>query len=351
MINSITMAPLNTRDDCSWFHDYCSNLHPVKFMPDRAMLYVDTCLYERICTCHSIPPKLEQLMSSEDYARFSTKLSGMRDGDSISGCYSFLVGESDSRMAYILNCGIVRGMLTITGVLYDVTMIDMLRTQLVSMDNLIMLGQLSAGILHDVGNHIMTVGAIAAVIRDRSSDVKIKEYADDIVQCMEACGQLNNNSKGIAKSKIDKFVRVNVWNLMRRIINMMQGTLKDKYKISIKTYSEYYHILGDEYLLQNAILNIMLNARDAMPDGGSINIQISNEEDMLVLSIKDTGIGMDNNVKAHIFEPFFTTKSNLGTGIGLARCKYTVESHNGTIDVKSAPGKGSEFILRLPLLR
>jgi signal transduction histidine kinase len=98
------------------------------------------------------------------------------------------------------------------------------------------------------------------------------------------------------------------------------------------------------------VLNVVANAVQAMPDGGRLTVRTRAEGDEAVLEIEDTGTGIPDEVRARIFEPFFTTKAS-GTGLGLAVVRRIVEGHGGTLEVRSRPGEGTVFGLRLPLGR
>jgi two-component system NtrC family sensor kinase len=101
--------------------------------------------------------------------------------------------------------------------------------------------------------------------------------------------------------------------------------------------------------LQQVIVNLANNAMDAMPDGGRITISTTHREGRVELSIRDTGCGMNEEVKRHLFEPFFTTKEvGRGTGLGLSICYEIAKRHGGSIEVESAPGEGALFIVTLP---
>jgi signal transduction histidine kinase len=102
--------------------------------------------------------------------------------------------------------------------------------------------------------------------------------------------------------------------------------------------------------IQQVFLNMMLNAIDAMPEGGELTITMKQEGDMVVMSFCDTGAGIDDAVIDRIFDPFFTTKPvGKGTGLGLSICYGIIREHNGTISVKSKNGEGTTFTIRLPV--
>jgi len=111
-------------------------------------------------------------------------------------------------------------------------------------------------------------------------------------------------------------------------------------------------VLGDPNQVQQLLLNLCVNARDAMPDGGTLRVETQGLPEAAVLRVADTGVGMDEATKNRIFEPFFTTKAaGQGTGLGLSMAFGIVEGHGGTIRVESQPGQGTTFECRFPLTR
>src|SRR5207237_8006519 len=122
-----------------------------------------------------------------------------------------------------------------------------------------------------------------------------------------------------------------------------------KFESRISTHAV---ILGDESERREVLINIIFNAVDAMPQGGTITLAAEEEEgDAVVISIGDTGMGMSPEVKARIFDPFFTTKGKAGLGLGLAVSYGIISRHGGNIEVESQYGRGTEFRITLPLAR
>ena len=108
---------------------------------------------------------------------------------------------------------------------------------------------------------------------------------------------------------------------------------------------------GDKDQLQQVIVNLAINARDAMPEGGTLTVRTAGRDGEAVIEVADTGAGMGEEVRARIFEPFFTTKEkHLGSGLGLSVVHGIVERHGGRVEVVSAPGRGSHFRVFLPRL-
>jgi signal transduction histidine kinase len=99
--------------------------------------------------------------------------------------------------------------------------------------------------------------------------------------------------------------------------------------------------------LEQVLLNLVVNARDAMPDGGPLVVRVTCEDRTVCLSVKDGGVGMDEATRARIFAPFFTTKGT-GTGLGLATVHQKVTQFGGAVQVDSAPGRGAQFVVRFP---
>jgi signal transduction histidine kinase len=110
------------------------------------------------------------------------------------------------------------------------------------------------------------------------------------------------------------------------------------------------YVALDAPVLEQILVNLMLNARDAMPGGGQLEIHCWRNDDRLKISVRDNGLGMDAATRQQIFEPFFTTKRQSGTGLGLAIVFGAVRSAGGTIAVETEPGRGSTFVLDLPVV-
>ena len=161
-------------------------------------------------------------------------------------------------------------------------------------------------------------------------------------------------------------VPVDIHRIIFEVVNILKHSINRKISIEQNLSANPVTTHGDPSQIQSAVLNIALNARDAMPAGGSmifsteiieIKSKLSNlfhfdvePGKYIELCIKDTGCGMDKVTQNHIFEPFFTTKEiGKGTGMGLAAVYGTVKSHKGAIDIKSKTGKGTQFFIYLPL--
>lgn len=216
---------------------------------------------------------------------------------------------------------------------------------------LLAMGQLAMGMAHDINNQLMVLyGAISQI-----------EEKGHISKQLDIIKHVADNSTYMLK-QITDFARldrgreiINVNEMVTESIEIFSHNMKKNIIIKSKCDAEQDVILGKITMLQSVILNIAINARDAMPNGGEICFSTYNIVDDLgkrriAIKIADNGEGIDKEVLPCIFKMFYTTKSTgKGTGLGLALAKTTVEEHGGTIEVESEKGKGTAFIIKLLL--
>jgi signal transduction histidine kinase len=223
------------------------------------------------------------------------------------------------------------------------------------------LAELAGSFIHEIKNHLSTLGLNLQLLAEDFQDPQNhrERRALERVQRLEGeCQRLVNVSNDFLR-----FARVRDLELaptsLRRVIEELIdffGPAARQSKIEIKSYlpADLPPIQLDRELFKQALLNLMLNAQQAMEQGGELTIQAEAEmagEDKhptgVVLSLIDTGKGMSPEILAKVFRPFFSTKTG-GTGLGLASTKKIVEAHGGTIDLQSELGRGTKFTIRLP---
>ena len=230
------------------------------------------------------------------------------------------------------------------------------------------LGLLAGGIAHDFNNHLTGIIGFADLIEQFSkNNPDINSYAKTILTSARRSAELTGKLLSFARKGNFIMTNVDIHSLVLEVISILKRTVDKRIVIIEELKAESKVIKGDSTQLVNSILNIAINACDAMANGGELsfltkNIIIDDSSDKtqftelqngnyLRLSIKDTGIGMDKNVMEHIFEPFFTTKEyGRGSGMGLAAVYGTVKSHKGALLVESSPGTGSTFIIYMPVI-
>jgi len=231
------------------------------------------------------------------------------------------------------------------------------------------IGRLAGGVAHDFNNMLSAIMASAEILANcYNNDPKPMKFVSTILEAANRSAGLTQQLLAFSHKGQNTSVPVCMNDTIKAVITMLERTI-DK-KISLKTIftANQAKIAGDPALLQNALLNLAINSRDAMPEGGSITFATSNvdfDKDSsgagqlenipagryLEISVEDTGSGMTDEVLKHIFEPFYTTKEiGKGTGLGLASVYGTVKQHHGFIQVHSEPEVGTTFKLYFPLV-
>lgn len=225
------------------------------------------------------------------------------------------------------------------------------------------IGNLAAGLAHDFGNFIAVILGKAGMLRVKlPSDPHITGDLSDIETAAKRAQHLSQELMRFARGGRNRMSTLDVRKLIEEVGALIRTSVGRRIRVQIRLHDETPTIRGDEVELQQVIMNLCLNARDAMPNGGTLVIDtrpLSVEErahlgpdvtDGVRLVVSDTGDGIPSDVVDRIFEPFFTTKeeSQRGTGLGLAMVYGTVRRHGGTIDVRSRPGEGTRFEIFLP---
>lgn len=234
------------------------------------------------------------------------------------------------------------------------------------------IGQLASGVAHDFNNQLSIILGYAGLMQNRLADPDLKRFAVSILRAAERSGDLTRNLLTFSRQGHYEILPIDFHDLIGEIAEILAHSIDKRISVVKRLGANPHVVMGDPATLQNALLNLALNARDAMPEGGSLAFatetvdapvvlpgdESAAEEDSrfrtpgsyLHLTVSDTGTGMTDAVKRRIFEPFFTTKpAGKGTGMGLASVFGTVKNHKGRIAVESAIGRGTAFHLYFPL--
>ena len=239
--------------------------------------------------------------------------------------------------------------------------------KLLHAERLSAIGKLAANVAHEINNPVtsinLSVGMIgkimndlkAALSNDEASGVKaekITEGIEIIKRNTEKISYIVKNTLQYARKPKDKKGEVDIKQLLDKFVEFAekQGTLS-RIKIIKKISPVNQKISAIPDQLEQVFFNLITNARDAMPNGGTITISTSIEDKFAEITFADDGQGIPEDKMSSIFDPFFTTKEiGKGTGLGLSICKEIIEGHGGNISVRSQAGKGTEFIIRLPVI-
>jgi len=217
------------------------------------------------------------------------------------------------------------------------------------------LGQLTGGIAHDFNNLLTVIQGSADILsRDDLADDRRKRFAKAIVQAAENAAVLTSQLLAFARRQPLKPELVDLSQLVVGMTDLLDRTMGERIKMETSIDRTTPPVTVDRNQLQSAILNIASNARDAMPDGGTLRIALSfvsseGGDRTAAIAISDTGQGMDADTSARIFEPFFTTKkTGKGTGLGLSQVYGFATQSGGDVVVESEEGKGTTVTILLP---
>jgi signal transduction histidine kinase len=232
--------------------------------------------------------------------------------------------------------------------------------QLRRADRLSALGQLSAGLAHEIRNPLGAIKGAVEILQDDypAGHAKAEFYAI-ILKEVERLNEVVTNFLSFARPVSLTFVPVDVHRVLSDLEGLISAQARaHRVQVFVNFYAGSSQVMADEALLKQAFLNIMLNAVEAMPSGGDLSVstrQVDGGEPggdgqprWLEIVFDDTGTGIAEPDVSRIFDPFFTTKKD-GTGLGLAITYRIVENHRGSIRVISQPGRGTTFVVLLPL--
>ncbi len=253
-----------------------------------------------------------------------------------------------------------------SGIIHDVTEYRRLEEQLYRAQRLESVGRLAGGIAHDFNNFLTAIRGYVDLARRELPPRS--EAGEDLVEAGKAAERASNLTRQLLifsrRESMDlKPVDLNV--IVGELLKMLDKLIGERYKIVTELDESLARVNGDTGHIEQVIMNLVVNARDAMPEGGEIYISTKNvfikEEhasrqntkpgEHINLSVRDRGFGMDEETQSHIFEPFFSKKPGIeSTGLGLSLVYGIIQQHSGWVEVKSAPGQGSTFSIYLPAI-
>jgi len=222
--------------------------------------------------------------------------------------------------------------------------------QLRRADRLSALGELSAGMAHEIRNPLGAIRGTAEIIRDGiDKQDKRYEFAEILVKEVDRLDGVVRDFLNFARPADTGQNSVPVCDAIREVIVLTrQQAIKNKVSINFNPDENSGQVSGDFEHYKQAFLNLVLNALQVMPDGGQLDITCLQNDNFVCISFADNGPGIPQELHDRIFNPFYTTRND-GTGLGLAITHRIVDSHGGKLTVESSPGDGATFIVELPL--
>ncbi|HKQ50842.1 MAG TPA: ATP-binding protein [Pyrinomonadaceae bacterium] len=235
---------------------------------------------------------------------------------------------------------------------------ERIREQYSQIEKMSALGELASGVAHDFNNTLAGILGRAQLLLGTKDMTKIESGLKIIVKTAKDGAKTIKRIQDFARQRRDHdFQPVDTCQLLLDVSEITRPRWKDwaeaanvHISLDLQLHSKAL-IMGDESELREVLVNMVFNAVDAMPEGGTLTLSAQETEDKVVLSVSDTGTGMSEEVRSRIFDPFFTTKGKAGMGLGLAVGYGIIRRHDGTVEVRSEVGRGTSFRIKLPVAR
>jgi PAS domain S-box-containing protein len=300
---------------------------------------------------------LLELVYENDRELVREKLDAALEGEAQTYEMRYFSGDGRLRYARVDNSPlVVEGKTTgVLGIARDITEQKEERERAARADKLRALGQLASGVAHDFNNSLAAILGRAQLLRRQTTDEALIRNLDIIQTAAEdAAATVRRIQTFARKSAVKEFELVDVRSLLHDAIEITRTRWENEARLEGREYKVILDAdgglitLGNASELREVFVNLIVNAVDAMPEGGELSLGCVRNEDRLRLRFIDTGCGMPEDVRQKIFEPFFSTKGAHGTGLGLSVSHSIIERHDGTISVSSEIGQGTVFMIDLP---
>ncbi|SHI51582.1 Signal transduction histidine kinase [Malonomonas rubra DSM 5091] len=222
--------------------------------------------------------------------------------------------------------------------------------QLRRADRLSALGELSAGMAHEIRNPLGSIRGTAEILKEgMDKNDKRLEFAEILVKEVNRLDGVVRDFLNFARPADSEQKTVEICDALQEVATLTrQQAVKAKVEVSLYNDDQPKKVFGSLEQYKQAFLNLVLNALQAMPDGGTLGISCTRGQDKAIISFTDTGPGIPEDLQDRIFNPFYTTRSD-GTGLGLAISHRIIDAHGGKLKVSSKPGAGACFSIELPI--
>jgi PAS domain S-box-containing protein len=311
-------------------------------------------------------PDCSVLVADGELARIAANNKGRLEGGNVPGFYSLKGRRADGTIIDIENRAFAMqwgDRLAVCSLMSDVTEQRKIEAQLRQSQRLEAVGQMTGGIAHDF-NNLLTIIIGNAELMEETEDQSLRSLAEVTRTAAERGAELTGRLLAFSRRQPLDPKAIDINALVMGMDGLIQRAIGGQLEIRTELGDNLWRVFADPAQLENALLNLAINARDAMPNGGHLTIETSNARmddaavagqlglapgDYLLVTVSDTGTGMDADTLAHAFEPFFTTKDvGKGSGLGLSMVYGFVTQSRGRVQIHSEPGRGTAVRIYLP---
>lgn len=271
----------------------------------------------------------------------------------------------DCHMAPVLAEGVVTSLIMVCR---DITEEQRVEKQLRQSQKMEAVGRLAGGVAHDFNNVLTVIQCNALLVRENlPDDSKNLVELDEVLQAAGRAGNLTQQLLAFSRRQMIKPEYLDLRKVVEDMTRMLRRIISENIKLELKQHDSALPVVADAGQMEQVVMNLVLNARDAMFDGGQLTLETNTETlvqdlehrngivpqgEYVVLIVRDSGAGMPPEVLSQLFEPYFTTKEvGKGSGLGLATVYGILEQHKGSIVCNSSEGEGAEFTIYLPVAK
>jgi PAS domain S-box-containing protein len=357
------------------FRQLAEHIHEAFWLSDphsRRLLYISPAyeeIWQRSCaSLYEQPLSFLDAVHPGDHAHVVAALERQERGEATDEEYRIV--QPDGTVRWIWDRGFpvadASGQLErVARVTQDITDRKQLELQFLQAQKLEGIGRLAGGIAHDFNNLLTAIGGYADLAwQSLTAEAQIRGDLEEIQKAVDRASNLTRQLLAFARKQIIEPRILNLNDLIVEMDKLLRRVIGEDIDLVTRPAPGLGWVKADPGQIEQVLINLAVNARDAMPEGGKLTIETRNvvldstyarghqsvtEGSYVLLAVSDTGVGMDAEVQSHLFEPFFTTKGRgKGTGLGLATCYGIVKQHGGNIWVYSEVGQGTTFKIYLP---
>jgi PAS domain S-box-containing protein len=369
------LAEIKRVDIAEQFQELANHLHQVFWIKDAVetrTLYVSPA-FEQIWgrTCQSIydhPDSFLESVHPDDRASMSASMTDKENTGGYDGKYRIIRPDGSVRWIWARDYPVrdkLGNLKRLVGIAEDITDKKQLEAQFIEAQKMEVIGQLAAGVAHDFNNVLgVIMGYSELIAQDVEKDSPLQSFTEEIRLAAERASSLTRQLLVFSRKEVVQAVVIDLNETVRNMDRMLRRLVDENVEVTMTYEKQGGYIKADAGYVWQVLMNLVVNARDAMSAGGKLSIETSlaildevhaqshvgtHAGEYMVLSVSDTGIGMTQEVKDRLFEAFFTTKPiGKGTGLGLVTCQTIVRQCGGHIEVDTVQKGGTTFKVYFP---